>query len=72
MTERMVTVIFGEKDVTIPLADAVVEFNRLNALKSERPLKDDENRVYVGLVAALGTLSIGDGAQRLYAALTHA
>ena len=62
-----IPVILGpETTVVIPLADAVVEYFRLNA-SSKRSI--DEERVFVALTLSLGTLINGPGAAQLYEAL---
>lgn len=52
--------------VTIPLADAVVEYFRLNGANNRSA---DEERVLAALNISMGTLITGSGAEQLYAAL---
>lgn len=71
MTEReTVAVALGlDNIVVIPLADAVAEWFRLGALRTERALTPEETRVQAALVLTLGSLNAGDEAQKLYEAL---
>lgn len=66
MEREAVTVIIVGQEVTIPLADAVVEYFRLNSA-NERSAHEDS--VFVALTIALGTLNSGPGAEKLYEVL---
>lgn len=69
MTQReSITVIVSGQPVEIPLADAVAEYLRIDALEPVLR-KPEEVAVHVALVAALGTLIISpDGTRPLYEA----
>ena len=55
---EMVAVILGPSStVIIPLADAVVEYHRLKALTTERPLTANEQRILAGLTMTMTTLN---------------
>jgi hypothetical protein len=66
----MVAVALGETNIVqIPLADAIVEYFRLEAIGDAGPLTEGETRIFAALTLTLGTLNHGDGAQKLRDAL---
>ena len=67
--ETIAVVLNVNEPTIIPLADAIAEWFRLNAVKTERPLLQMERRVFAALEIAFGTISTTGAAERLYEAV---